>query len=334
MQFLTGCFRLGVSLLALAVPGVRAARVLPLCAPLLLLAVAAGAGAEIAVDATASGGTSGAGVPTGSWSHTVGTGSNRILVVGVTGAAAVTYGGQPLTRHIVNSELGFPTVEIWTLLAPPTGPALVAVTYPQLGVFVGGSVSFFGVDQATPIRASGQARARTLGPLAQIAINVTSQPGDVVLDTVAVSDTVSPGGAPAAGQTLQWRVMVAGAFLAASTKPGDAGSTSLTWTFGGHAGRHAALAAISLRPAPTPQQLIEEVMATVLSFALHHGLENALLAKLDAALGALDAGDPARASHSLDAFIHQVEAQSGKGLTTAQADALLAAADDCLAALE
>ena len=75
-------------------------------------------------------------------------------------------------------------------------------------------------------------------------------------------------------------------------------------------------------------------MATVLSFALHHGLENALLAKLDAALGALDAGDPARASHSLDAFIHQVEAQSGKGLTTAQADALLAAADDCLAALE
>src|SRR5262245_12018424 len=59
------------------------------------------------------------------WSHTVGNGNNRILVVGLASntntenfppAISVTYNDQPLTRQVLNGG-GHPISEIWTLLA-------------------------------------------------------------------------------------------------------------------------------------------------------------------------------------------------------------------------
>jgi hypothetical protein len=59
------------------------------------------------------------------------------------------------------------------------------------------------------------------------------------------------------------------------------------------------------------------------SFHLKKGLQTSLDAKLTAALKAVQAGDTTTACSDLSDFIGQVQAQSGKGLTTAQATQLV-----------
>lgn len=69
---------------------------------------------------------------------------------------------------------------------------------------------------------------------------------------------------------------------------------------------------------------------------LHQGIENSLDAKLDAAVQALDdinQNNDVAAINTLGAFINAVEAQRGKKITEADADALIAAAQEIIAAL-
>jgi hypothetical protein len=63
-------------------------------------------------------------------------------------------------------------------------------------------------------------------------------------------------------------------------------------------------------------------MNRVIADALPHGLTNALLVKLDAALAAWQRGDRAATSGPLGAFIHHLDAQRGKKLSGSQADEL------------
>lgn len=71
----------------------------------------------------------------------------------------------------------------------------------------------------------------------------------------------------------------------------------------------------------------------VRSFDLPRGLENSLLAKLEAALRAIDEGRTADACASLRAFANEVKAQRGKKITESQADALLEVVAQLLADL-
>jgi len=219
----------------------------------LVLLTAIPASAQIAVDSTASAQANF--VTVMSWSHTVGTGSNRLLVVGlgeqVIGAdqaTSITYAGQNMTRQVLNGG-GNPISEIWTLLAPPSGTAMIVVTFSGAVFAVGGSVSFTGVDQTTPIRASNSARVNGVTTGAMVSTNVTSMAGDLIVDAVAIL-AENPGGAAAAGQTERWNLNNDPIFGGGSTKPGDAGSTTMTWNLSGIGPIDAALAAISLIPAP------------------------------------------------------------------------------------
>ena len=79
----------------------------------------------------------------------------------------------------------------------------------------------------------------------------------------------------------------------------------------------------------TPSEAIEDVIDTIEEFDLGGGIENGLIAKLDAALSKLNDGNEnndGAAINNLEAFINQVEAQRGKKLTEEQADVLVAAA--------
>jgi len=70
---------------------------------------------------------------------------------------------------------------------------------------------------------------------------------------------------------------------------------------------------------------------------LPQGLTNSLGAKLDAALTKLQDGNPAKdaaAIAKLEAFINQVEAQRGKGISDEDADALIALAQNAIDAHE
>ena len=73
-------------------------------------------------------------------------------------------------------------------------------------------------------------------------------------------------------------------------------------------------------------QAIGDLRDLVASMDIHHGIANALDAKLRAALAALEADDTAGACDSLQAFLNQVSAQSGKKLTEEQAEELTDAA--------
>lgn len=89
--------------------------------------------------------------------------------------------------------------------------------------------------------------------------------------------------------------------------------------------------------AADPLHASEELQAAVIAMNLENGIENSLDTKLDAALNALDdlnANNDAAACNSLDAFINAVEAQRGNQITGAQADQLIASAQEIQALLD
>jgi hypothetical protein len=83
-----------------------------------------------------------------------------------------------------------------------------------------------------------------------------------------------------------------------------------------------------------PEELIGDLIERVQSFHLQRGIENALLAKLNSALAALAEGDTAKVRESIESFINQVQAQSGKKITTEQAENLIEAANEIYEAMQ
>ncbi len=81
---------------------------------------------------------------------------------------------------------------------------------------------------------------------------------------------------------------------------------------------------------------ITDLLALVESFNLQHGIENSLDVKLQHVLDALNAagaGDMTTACNKLNAFISQVQAQSGKAITPAQASQLIGACNQVKASV-
>jgi hypothetical protein len=84
---------------------------------------------------------------------------------------------------------------------------------------------------------------------------------------------------------------------------------------------------------PTPARATENLIATLEGLALPVGIENSLRAPLLTAVDALERGNEQAAAGKLGAFIHHVEAQTGKKLAEADADALVDTAEAILAAI-
>jgi hypothetical protein len=82
-----------------------------------------------------------------------------------------------------------------------------------------------------------------------------------------------------------------------------------------------------------PIDMLNALAGNVRSLDLHHGTENSLLAKLDAALALLtdlvDGNDHA-AQNVLEAFVNQVEAQHGKKIPSEDADGLIEDAQEII----
>jgi hypothetical protein len=76
-------------------------------------------------------------------------------------------------------------------------------------------------------------------------------------------------------------------------------------------------------PGPQPPPAIGALAAAVQRLGLPHGIERSLLAKLDAAKQALDAGDRETGCGILNAYINEAEAQSGHKLDVAAAAGLI-----------
>jgi len=183
-----------------------------------------------------------------SWSHTVGSGSNRILVVGVAINAdgipqisGISYGSSSLTALPTSAPNW---IAMYYLLNPPIGTRTVTVTFdmiPPRSVSAG-SISYFNV--ATVGSTSSETDVSTLATVA-----VSSNAGDLVVDILSAGYGALPP-ALGPGQTLRWQESTFGAM---SDKIGVSPSTSMTWTLAGGAYRGIwRLIAVTLVPAAAP----------------------------------------------------------------------------------
>jgi hypothetical protein len=106
------------------------------------------------------------------------------------------------------------------------------------------------------------------------------------------------------------------------------GTTGLNNYFLGILGSATGLAMDGLvSPGPLPPPTLpgtDLLKADVQRVGLPHGIERSLLAKLDAMANAVDAGDQAGACDSLNGYVNQVRAQTGKKIAVAPAAGLVA----------
>jgi uncharacterized repeat protein (TIGR01451 family) len=217
----------------------------------------------VAVDATSSTSkTSSTGSVT--LSHTTGTGSNRLLLVGVSfqkngvtdrQVSTVTYSGQSLTRAGFgqNAADAEDRAEIWYLMNPPSGTANVVVTMTGASnpeSIVVGATTFTGVHQTTPLGTAVGTGVPDGSGAGSPSVTVASATGQLVFDTVAVDQgaTLSEN----SGQTQRWDVSTGTGTEdtrgAASTKAGAA-SVTMAWT-SGDTSQAWAIVAVPIRPAP------------------------------------------------------------------------------------
>ena len=211
-------------------------RVLIGCLLLCCAVAARPAAAAIALDNTAHAVSAGGNVGSLTFTHTVGAGSARILIVGVSlhsrnaTVAAVTYGGVALTQAgTIATGSNANRADIWYLLAPtPTTNGSIVVTPSASTAISAGSISFTGVQQAAPAFTSATNSTATA------TLTVTNAVGDVIVDTVSANGdagTLTPGGS----QTQRWNEFsgVSGdgnEVISGGSTAAGAASTTMSWT--------------------------------------------------------------------------------------------------------
>lgn len=223
------------------------------------------------------------------FSHTVGAGSNTLLIVAVmilTGGggqtvSGVTYNGTAMSKldgsssAMVADSGGSVRTELWTLKAPSSGAHNVVIS------LAGGGASFFavasswtGVDQTTPLGTA----AKTTVASGDISVSPSSATGDVVVDAVTENGVTIP--TPGAGQTVlqQDNSFKIGA---SSYKAGAASSTTMSWSSSDEKGQ----VAVALKPAAAGTTFTQSVAGA--SGSLSGAVTRITLKPLTGASGAL-----------------------------------------------
>ena len=180
-------------------------------------------------------------------SHTTGSGTDRLLVVGIDikeniSVTSVTYGGVNLTLAGVANNAGNARAEIWYLKMPATGTADVVVNITGNSDIVIGAATYNGVNQTTPL---GTFVSNT-GSTITSSVIASSASGEWVFDTMAVRDASSI--TVGAGQTQQWNNGFANFRGGSSTEPGAA-SVTMSWTL--DVAKNWAIAAVPIKAAAT-----------------------------------------------------------------------------------
>ena len=189
--------------------------------------------------------------------HTVGTGPNRLLLVGLSYATNsgggtlttnVTYGGVALTlvtnwNNTSSSSIYKPRSEIWMLVNPTPGTANLIVKYSRASTNLNvGIMTFTNVDQTTPI--GSKARSSSTSSSSTPTVTVSSDANSLVLGVLAAETTTYTE----TGQTNQWNQTTLNIRGVGSTKAGAA-SVQVSWS--GAASKRYAATAVSIRAAST-----------------------------------------------------------------------------------
>jgi hypothetical protein len=214
-------------------------RILACCLVLLSLLAGRPVAAAIVLDNSAHGVTAGGNFGSLTFTHTVGSGSNRILIVGVSlhtrnaTVSTVTYAGTALTQAgTIATGSNANRTDIWYLLSPtPTTNGSIVVT-PSAGTAISaGSISFTGVQQAAPTFTSATNSSGTA------LVTIANATGDVIVDTLSANGdagTLTAGGS----QTSRWNVFSGSSgngneVISAGSTQAGAASTTMTWSISG-----------------------------------------------------------------------------------------------------
>jgi len=148
---------------------------------------------SIAYDSAGSG-NNGDGTANITWTHVVGSGTNRLIVMGISirtvtvSVINVTIGGQLAT--FLRSDVRGTEVrgEIWYLVNPNPGPKTVTVRLSGTSKASGGSVSYTGIDQTNPI---DNHRGVLYGGEDPSISLTTTVPNDWIFSNLAISGTAT-----------------------------------------------------------------------------------------------------------------------------------------------
>jgi cellulose synthase/poly-beta-1,6-N-acetylglucosamine synthase-like glycosyltransferase len=208
----------------------------------------------VSVDAVSTGTTTGGSSIT--ISHTVSSGSSRLMLVGVSinndsyeTVSSVTWKGTEslsLVGAIANDDDA--RVEIWSRVAPSAGTGNVVISFSgalQQGA-VAGVTTFTGVNQSTPLGTFTPATGNNSSPAT---VDVPSAAGELVFGVVCTEYepvTTDPS------QTERWNLRLTGTVGetngAASTEAGAAPSVTTSWTLD-PSYNHWAVGGVSIKPA-------------------------------------------------------------------------------------
>ena len=144
-------------------------------------------------------------------------------------ATSVTYNGTALTFGGASTN-GTVRSEIWYLVAPPSGAHNIVVTAPNANAVTATSMSFTGVNQATPLGSTTSAIGTSTTP----SIATTSTVGEPLFDVVGAVGTTAPtvsGPKQTVRQTNTTATGLDHVVIGSSTAPGlGATSVTMSWT--------------------------------------------------------------------------------------------------------
>lgn len=204
-----------------------------------------------------------------SWSHTC-TGSNLVLIAAVAMGASVdtgittaaTYNSVSMTSlgvvHSGTLTAGY--IQAWYLIAPATGANTLAITASggTPGTLAGGSCSFTGADQTTPMGTAFTGHDNNT-PVGTGSVSVTgTTSGNMIFSAICTGS----GGESATTGTLRWNKFVNGNSAAGSgamsTIAAPGGTQAMSWSFNTDdwGAIAAEVKAVSGAATPNPQQAI------------------------------------------------------------------------------
>jgi prepilin-type N-terminal cleavage/methylation domain-containing protein len=202
---------------------------------------------SLTVDAVSSGTTSGGSSIT--ISHTTGSGSDRLMLVGVSmnndgyeTVTGVTYNGTALTLVGSEATTDDARVEIWRLVAPSTGTHNVVITFSAalLQEAHAGVMTFAGVDQTTPLGTFVSANHDASTPAT---VDIPSASGELVFGVVASEYEALTA---SSGQDERWNLSVSSTYGAGGTAAGAAPTVTMSWNL--DAAQHWAMGGVSIKP--------------------------------------------------------------------------------------
>ena len=221
---------------------------------------------NVELDGTVSAATGAANESSVSFSHTTGTGTNRLMLVGASwncgsttrtiSSVIFTYGTEELELIEGITEESNSTAQrfasIWYSPSEPPQDTSGTVTVTFAGSvsngIVAGAANFAGVNLATPFTATNGANSASTGTTQSVTLDSLNG-NELVFDTVFIGASSPPDPTVGDGQTGLWTDTVSNTRGVASIEQAESSTVTMSWTTGSTSTVWAS-AAVAINPAP------------------------------------------------------------------------------------